>query len=159
MLDLGMHADSIAAELLCVIAQRLAPRICPACRVEAEPEKELIRELFPDGKPAEFRNWKGAGCDRCGGRGTYGRVAVYEFLEADADLRRAISQRGTGEDLRAVALAGGMAPLRDVLLATVHAGIVPLAAARQILLPERMRPDDPAVPFRSDPTAPDRRLL
>lgn len=159
LLDLGMHANSIAAELLCVIAQRLAPRICPACRVEAEPEKELIRELFPDGKPAEFRHWKGAGCDRCGGRGTYGRVAVYEFLEAGADLRRAISQRGTGEDLRAVALAGGMAPLRDVLLAMVHAGIVPLAAARQVLLPERMRPDDPAVPFRSDPTAPDRRLL
>ncbi len=159
MLDLGMHANSIAAELLCVIAQRLVPRICPACRIEVEPEKELIREIFPDGKPAEFRTWQGDGCGRCGGRGTHGRVAVYEFLEADAELRRAISQRATGEDLRAVALAGGMAPLRDVLLAMVHAGTVPLTAARQVLLPERMRPDDPAVPFCTDPTAPDRHLL
>lgn len=156
LLDLGMHPNSIAAELLCVIAQRLAPRICSACRVEDEPDRALIRELFPDGAPAEFRAWKGAGCDRCSGRGTHGRVAVYEYLETDSELRRAIAGRMNGEDLRLVALADGMAPMRDVLLAMVHAGTVPLAAARQVLLPERMRPDDPARPFRVDPTAPDR---
>src|SRR5690606_1409416 len=121
LLDLGMHANSIAAELLCVIAQRLAPRICQACRVEAEPDKELLRELFPDGRPERFKIWRGEGCERCGGRGTYGRVAVYEFLEAGADLRHAISLRATGEELRKVALTGGMAPLRDVTLAMVHA--------------------------------------
>lgn len=154
LLDLDMHPNSIATELLAVIAQRLAPRICPACREPAEPEPELIAELFPDGKPDGFRTWLGRGCERCSERGTHGRVAVYEFLEAGSPLRQAVARRATSDELRRVALESGMAPMRDVLLSMVHTGLLPLAAAKQILLPERMAPDNPDDPFREDPTAP-----
>lgn len=67
MLALGTHADSIAGELLCVIAQRLTPRICPTCRAAAEPGHNWIRELFPDGVLPGFRVWQRQGCDRCSG--------------------------------------------------------------------------------------------
>lgn len=151
LIDLGMHPNSIASELLLVIAQRLAPRICASCKVDATADPQLVGEIFPAGLPKEFRCFSGKGCDRCGGKGVYGRVAVYEFLEMHHRLRQSIVEQRYGDPLRKLALASGFVPLRDVGLMMVQQGIIPLEAMRQILLPERMAPDDPAVPFRIDP--------
>lgn len=151
MVDLGMHPNSVGSELVAVIAQRLAPRICQACKQPAQPAERDVAELFPGGAPAEFHCFVGKGCERCGGRGVYGRVAVYEFMEIYGNLRRAIADGEGPEDLRALALQGGMAPLRDVAVSMIDQGLIPLDAVRQILLPERMAPDDPAKPFRVNP--------
>ncbi len=78
LIDLGMHPNSVASELVAVIAQRLAKRICEGCRVQADPDPEVVAELFPLGPPKEFRAFKGRGCGRCHRRGTLGRVAVVD---------------------------------------------------------------------------------
>jgi len=138
LLDLGMHPNSIASELLAVFAQRLARRICPSCRHEVAPQPEILRELFPRGAPAELKCYAGAGCDRCAGRGTQGRVAVVEHLRTDAAVRRAISKREALDDLRHIALSSGLVPMRTAALDLVTRGVIPLTEVPWVLSAERM---------------------
>ncbi len=140
LIDLGMHPNSIASELLAVFSQRLARRICEGCRAPAEPDPTLVAEVFPDGIPDDMRFFAGTGCDHCRGTGCYGRIAAIEYLPASADLRIAIARRATVDELRDHALVAGMLPLRDHAIALVREGIIPLGELRTMLPPERLGP-------------------
>ncbi|WP_296933028.1 ATPase, T2SS/T4P/T4SS family [uncultured Marinobacter sp.] len=139
--DLGIHPNSIAGELLAVIAQRLAKRICKHCRQPAEPDPVILSEVFPDGPPADFRCFEGAGCDKCSGRGTQGRVAIVEYMEVDSDIRNAISSQPPIGELRWRALDAGLVTMRDSALDHVIEGIIPLSELPRILPRERMAPE------------------
>lgn len=139
LLDLGMHPNSVASELLAVLAQRLARRVCEGCRVVAKPDPELLAELWPKGDvPTDFRCYVGEGCARCGGHGTYGRIAVVEYLPTGPEIRRGIAHRMPIDELRALALRSGLRTLRETALALVRAGAIPLRELRDMLSVERM---------------------
>ncbi|MCL7944998.1 ATPase, T2SS/T4P/T4SS family [Marinobacter sp. ATCH36] len=139
--DLGVHPNSIAGELLAVIAQRLAKRICKHCRTPAKPDVAILSEVFPDGPPADFRCFGGTGCDKCNGRGTRGRVAIVEYMEVDSDIRNAISSQPPIGELRWRALDAGLITMRDSALDLVIEGIIPLSELPRILPQERMAPE------------------
>ena len=139
--DLDIHPNSIASELLAVMAQRLAKRICPDCKQPAEPDAAIVAELFPEEVPANFRCFAGKGCNRCNGRGTLGQIAVFEFMLVNTDIRNAISQQKTATELRWQALDGGMITMRDSALNLVVEGIIPLSELPKVLLQERMAPE------------------
>jgi type IV pilus assembly protein PilB len=136
--DLGMHANSLAAELLAVFAQRLVRRVCQHCRVEGTADPELLAEVFPHGAPADFACFKGLGCPQCRGRGTHGRIAVIEFMPANANLRRAIAKNVPLDDLRDVARAAGLVPMRDQALELVKQGAIEFDAMRELLSAEHL---------------------
>ncbi|MFP4600283.1 MAG: ATPase, T2SS/T4P/T4SS family [Persicimonas sp.] len=145
LFDLDMHANSIASELLAVIAQRLARRICKSCRQEVEPDPEIMAELFPDGDiPDDFETFRGAGCSVCDGRGTRGRIALLEFLRTDKVVRAAITRKVTVDELRDAALEAGLITMRDSALWLVQQGVVPLEELPRVLPAERMAPERPA---------------
>jgi len=139
--DLGVHPNSIAGELLAVIAQRLAKRICRHCRKTATPDPAVLAEVFPDGPPANFTCFEGEGCDKCNGRGTHGRVAIVEYMEVDTDIRNAISSQPPIGELRWRALDAGLVTMRDSALDHVIEGIIPLSELPRILPRERMAPE------------------
>lgn len=138
--DLGMYPNSIASELSAVVTQRLAKRICPACRAETSPDPEIVHELFPDGAPDDFRAFRGAGCAHCGGYGTRGRVAVLEFLRAGPKVRDEITQQAPLDRIRKTALDEGLLTMRACALEHVKNGVIPLGELRSILPLERMAP-------------------
>ncbi|SRR5690554_758858 len=139
--DLGIHPNSIAGELLAVIAQRLAKRICKHCIKPAEPDPAILAEVFPMGAPADFRCFEGQGCDKCNGRGTHGRVAIVEYMEVDSDIRNAISSQPPIGELRWRALDAGLVTMRDSALDHVIEGIIPMSELPRILPRERMAPE------------------
>ena len=139
--DLGIHPNSIASELLAVIAQRLARRICTECRTEVEPDPEIMAELFPDGRPTGFRCFAGTGCSACNGKGTRGRVAVVEYLHVDPEVRNAISRQPPVGEMRWLALDSGLSTMRDSALDHVIAGTIPMSELPKILPEERMAPE------------------
>ena len=139
--DLGVHPNSLASELLAVIAQRLARKICPNCREKAEPEQGILQEVFPDGTPDSFRAYIGKGCKQCGGKGVHGRIAVVEYMRANADLRNAISRQIPVGELRKLALDCGLVTMRDSALDHVIQGNIPLSELPRILPAERMAPE------------------
>jgi type IV pilus assembly protein PilB len=137
--DLGMNPNSIAAQLLGIVAQRLVRRICPACSEQQAPDRELMREIFGSSVPAGFVSWQGRGCNACAGTGTRGRIAVAEFLRSDARLRSAIARGSTLDELRQQAIRIGMRPMRDHALELVAKGIVSVAELREVFSPEQLR--------------------
>ncbi|MCC5826869.1 ATPase, T2SS/T4P/T4SS family [Alkalimonas sp.] len=139
--DLGVHPNSIASELLAVIAQRLAKRICPHCRTEVEADPVILQEVFPEGAPASFRCFEGAGCPECHQRGTKGRVAVIEYMQANSAIRNAISKQEPVAELRWQALDSGLITMRDSALDLVISGVIPLSELPRILPAERMAPE------------------
>ena len=139
--DLNVHANSVASELMAVIAQKLAKRICPDCKTQTRPEPAILAELFPEGTPHNFRCYEGTGCDNCSGRGTKGRVAVIEYMQVNSEIRNAIALRVPIAQLRSIALDSGLTTMRDSALNHVIEGTVPLAELPRILPSDRMAPE------------------
>ena len=139
--DLNVHANSVASELMAVIAQKLAKRICPDCKTRTRPEPAILAELFPEGTPSNFRCFEGKGCDNCSGRGTRGRVAVIEYMQVNSEIRNAIAMRVPIARLRSIALDSGLTTMRDSALNHVIEGTVPLAELPRILPADRMAPE------------------
>ena len=139
--DLQVQANSVASELMGVIAQKLAKRICPQCRAEAAPDPAILEELFPDGTPDSFRCYEGTGCENCNGRGTRGRVAVVEYMQVNTEIRQAISLQYPVAQLRAIALDSGLTTMRDSALDHVIQGVIPLAEIPRVLPADRMAPE------------------
>ena len=139
--DLKVHPNSIASELMGVIAQKLAKRICQACKTEIEPDPLILEELFPEGIPDNFKCYAGQGCDACNGRGTSGRVAVVEYMEVNTEIRNAISLQYPVAKLRSIALDSGLTTMRDSALNHVIEGLIPLSELPRILPSDRMAPE------------------
>ena len=141
LFDLGIQANSLASELLAVIAQRLAKKICPHCKKPAQADPEILRELFPEGAPNNFQCFTGRGCSHCNGKGTRGRIAVVEYMQVNPDIRNAISMQPPIGKLRALALDNGLISMRDSALDHVIQGHIPLSELPRILSAERMAPE------------------
>jgi type IV pilus assembly protein PilB len=139
--DLNVHPNSIASELMGVIAQKLAKRICVKCKTPATPDPHILEELFPEGTPDSFVSYIGDGCDACNGRGTRGRVAVVEYMLVNAEIRDAISLQYPVARLRSIALDSGLTTMRDSALNHVIQGLIPLSELPRILPMERMAPE------------------
>ena len=139
--DLNVHANSVASELMAVIAQKLAKRICPDCKQEASPDPAILEELFPEGTPDSFKCFEGTGCETCAGRGTRGRVAAVEFMQVNSEIRDAIARKVPVARLRAIALDSGLITMRDSGLNHVLQGNIPLSELPRILPADRMAPE------------------
>jgi type IV pilus assembly protein PilB len=139
--DLNVHPNSVASELMGVIAQKLAKRICPHCKIEDKPDPLILMELFPEGTPKSFKSYVGKGCKKCNGNGTHGRVSVVEYMQVNSEIRNAISLQYSVSKLRSIALDSGLITMRDSALDHVINGVIRLTEVPRILPMERMAPE------------------
>ncbi len=139
--DLNVHPNSVASELMGVIAQKLAKRICSHCKEETTSDPQILKELFPEGTPQSFKSYRGKGCEKCNGKGTHGRVAVVEYMQVNSEIRNAISLQYPVAKLRSIALDSGLITMRDSALDHVINGIILLSEVPRILPMERMAPE------------------
>ena len=116
--DMGVEPFLTASAVDCVIAQRLARRLCERCKAPAKIEGELLEKTlnFPFGLLAEGEEpsfYRPVGCDRCGGTGYKGRLGIYEMMVVDDHIREMVLHRASaGEIARAAEQEGGMLRLR-----------------------------------------------
>lgn len=111
--DMGVEPFLTASAVDCVIAQRLARRLCERCKRPTKIEERDLRELgFPFGRSAEDDFCEAVGCDRCGGTGYNGRIGVYEMMVLDEEMRRLILRRAATDEIGRAAERAGALPLR-----------------------------------------------
>ncbi|HLP01327.1 MAG TPA: GspE/PulE family protein [Opitutaceae bacterium] len=124
LVDLGVEPYLVAASLEVVLAQRLVRCICPECRCEQVPPAGVRERLAGgSGEVVGGRFYVGAGCSACQGSGYRGRAGLFELLTVDDMMRERIA-RGCGtQEIRDLALARGLQPLRAAGLAAVAAGV------------------------------------
>ena len=114
LLDMGIEPYLVSSCLEGVVAQRLVRRICATCRVPMEPDetiKEEIHAALPDLAPdAAF--YKGRGCPDCNFTGYRGRIALFEILVMQDELRSMIVHQRPSNEIRNAAIERGLRPLR-----------------------------------------------
>lgn len=102
--DLGVDNFLISATLRGVIGQRLLRRLCAGCR-RAEPVTDAQSALFKSvGLAVPARLHDAVGCPECDGTGFSGRVGVFEIVEIDETMRKAIDAGASEQELQILAL-------------------------------------------------------
>jgi type IV pilus assembly protein PilB len=125
LVEMGVEPFLVASALDCIVAQRLARRLCTKCKEAYRPTgPELVQVGWGadefDEPPELFRP---KGCQACGKTGYYGRFAIHEVLLVTEEVERLVVDREHSEDIKKLAIAQGMLTLRRAGLAQVHAGL------------------------------------
>lgn len=96
--DLGVEPFLIGNAVLGILAQRLVRKLCPSCYTWESPlplhQKYL--PVIPERIPVAH------GCPRCLGTGYSGRIAIFELLPINNEVRECILSNGTEADLRKI---------------------------------------------------------
>jgi len=123
LIEMGIEPFLVASALDCILAQRLARRLCSTCKQEYKPSEKMLLEAgySPDNLPETL--FKAKGCKKCGKTGYRGRMGVHEVLLVSEEISRLTVEEATAEKIKAVAIAEGMLTLRQDGLEKVRAGI------------------------------------
>ncbi len=118
LMDMGVENYLVSSTLIGVMAQRLVRRICNHCRTEDRKNRELVQEFGID-----VPLYRGNGCEHCSNTGYMGRIAIFELLTINDEIREMIMDKATARELRQKAVQQGMRTLREDGLIKVKKGI------------------------------------
>ncbi|MGZ7078636.1 MAG: type IV-A pilus assembly ATPase PilB [Thermoanaerobaculia bacterium] len=124
LMNMGIEPFLVATSVLLIAAQRLARRICGACKEEVDVQPQALLNIgFKKEEIGTFKVYKGRGCDKCNNTGYKGRVGLIEVMQIDDDMRDLILTGGTAIDIKRKAAENGMISLRRSGLVKIKDGI------------------------------------
>jgi type IV pilus assembly protein PilB len=129
LVDMGIEPYLVASSVTCVIAQRLARRLCPSCKRAVSVPGAHVGLLDNE----EFSVFEAVGCVRCRRTGYRGRLALFEIMNVTDELRALIVNRASAHEISALAVEQGMRTLREDGLAKVRAGDTTLSELGRVL--------------------------
>jgi type IV pilus assembly protein PilB len=128
LIEMGVEPFLVTSALDCVVAQRLARRLCERCKVPYEPTPAELVEA--DWRAAELGErpqlYRPAGCPACSRTGYRGRLAIQEVMVMSEEIERMVIERYSSDDVKKAAVSQGMAPLRQDGLRKVAQGVTTL---------------------------------
>jgi len=133
LMNMGVPAYNLASTLTLIIAQRLARRLCPACKAEDDiPRQELLKEGFTEAQidTPGFKLHKAVGCPACD-RGYKGRTGIYQVMPFSDAMGRIIMEGGNAMDIADQSKREGIADLRTSALRKCVAGSIDLLEANR----------------------------
>jgi type IV pilus assembly protein PilB len=125
---MGIEPFLVASAIDCVIAQRLARKLCSHCK---RPIK-LPPAVLEDQGLAGVQPYEPRGCVRCGSTGYRGRVGLYEVMQITDEIRQLVLERRSSDDFCAVAVRQGMRRLREDGMEKVKSGETSIAEVARI---------------------------
>ncbi len=126
--EMGIEPFLVGSALDCVLAQRLARRLCSKCKEPFEPTEEQLEKIGyrprpDDPSPTFFRP---IGCSNCSKTGYKGRLALHEVMAMDDDIERMTVERASSTQISTVAIDHGMRVLREDGLLKASQGVTSL---------------------------------
>jgi type IV pilus assembly protein PilB len=124
LLNMGVEPFLVASAVNLIGAQRLVRKNCADCVAPFEiPEQALIDLGVPQDKLSTVAPQKGVGCRTCNGSGYKGRIALYEILIMQEELREFILNGASTLELKREAVRLGMDTLRMAGIKKLAAGM------------------------------------
>jgi len=133
--EMGVEPFLSASAVNCVLAQRLARRLCPECKEAYTPDPAALDRVGfpydPDNLPTLYR---AVGCKRCGGIGYKGRMGVHEVMTVSEEIERACVNHASGDEIARIAISQGMKTLRDDGFAKVAMGTTSIEEIMRVVV-------------------------
>ncbi len=127
LIEMGVEPFLVASALDCIVAQRLARRLCEKCKEPYRPTQVELEsfdlELGTEGEDDLPELYRPIGCPACGRTGYRGRFAIHEVMQITEDVERMIVEREHSEDMKKLAIAQGMLTLRQAGASHVRNGM------------------------------------
>jgi type IV pilus assembly protein PilB len=133
LIDMGIEPFLVATGLECVIAQRLARRLCEDCRRPVKVTAEALKSNGFEQARGAMNAYEPEGCVRCGGIGYRGRIGLYEVMVLSRELRSLILRKASGDEIAIAAVAAGMRRLREDGLEKVRRGITSIPEVLRVV--------------------------
>ena len=114
--NMGTPDYLISAAVSLVLAQRLARKTCPECRV---PDDDITPKALADlgfsvEQASRAKVQKGKGCPKCKDTGYKGRMGIYEILNVTKPIKEAILRQATTPELKEIATKEGFRTMQDM---------------------------------------------
>jgi type IV pilus assembly protein PilB len=107
--EMGIEPFLVSSSTIGVIAQRLARRLCQACK-DAYTADPTTCAFF--GLPEKTTIYRARGCTACDGKGLKGRIGIYEVMKMNGDLRELVGRGARAEEIHTAAVSRGMIDLK-----------------------------------------------
>jgi type IV pilus assembly protein PilB len=123
--EMGIEPFLVGSALDCVLAQRLARRLCAKCKEPYTPSKQaLLENGFPweDGMELPTLH-RPIGCSACSKTGYKGRLALHEVMAVTEEIEKLTVERASSMAINRMAIEQGMITLRKDGLLKVIAGV------------------------------------
>jgi type IV pilus assembly protein PilB len=133
LIEMGIEPFLVASGVECIVAQRLARRLCEECkRPVSVSAADLRRSGFEPGREG-LKGFEPVGCVSCKGTGYRGRIGIYEVMVMSPEIRSLILHRSSTAEIAEAAVAGGMRRLREDGLQKARSGVTSIAEVLRVL--------------------------
>ena len=124
LIDMGIEPFLVASSVDTIIAQRLVRRVCQHCAEPfLAPPASLARLGIDGDAAARVRLRQGRGCRKCFDSGYHGRIAIYEILQVNEEVRHLVMENAEAGRIKQAAVRAGMRTLRQDGAAKVLCGV------------------------------------
>lgn len=144
LLEMGLDPFSFSDSLLCILAQRLARRLCKECKRVYKPENGQLDEIIAEYGAEQFAATglnreelmlaEPVGCEACDNTGYRGRLGIHEMLECNEGMKNLIKKRPETEEIRSLAIADGMTSLKQDGIMKVFQQLTDIHEIRRICI-------------------------
>jgi type IV pilus assembly protein PilB len=123
---MGIEAFLTASAVDCVVAQRLARKLCTHCkqRTIVPPQALAEADIRVGG---DLEAYEPVGCSRCNQSGYRGRVGIFSVMQMSERIKEMTVAQAPEAEIAAIAHEEGMLTLREDGLTKVRAGQTSLA--------------------------------
>ena len=143
LLDMELDPFSFSDAILCILAQRLARRLC-GCKQEYVPGQQELEDIISEyGRedfaktginPAGIRLFRSVGCPKCNDTGYKGRLGLHELLEGTDAIKSLIKRKSEIEAIRRQAIMDGMTTLKQDGILKCLEGLTDLKEVRKVCI-------------------------
>ncbi|MBI2902026.1 MAG: type IV-A pilus assembly ATPase PilB [Candidatus Methylomirabilis oxyfera] len=124
LISMGIPPYLVAASLHLLLAQRLVRRVCGECRQEVTVPAVALQDIgFTEAEAQRLTCYRGKGCMACSDTGYRGRIALYEVMLLNDEIREAILRGASAIELRELGRKHGMITLRESGLQKIREGV------------------------------------
>jgi type IV pilus assembly protein PilB len=129
--EMGIEPFLTASSVCTIVAQRLVRQLCTHCKRRTTLSvSSLERAGFS--VAFDLDAYEPVGCARCGNSGYKGRTGLYEVMAITDEIRDLTVERAAAEEIRKIAVAQGMRPLRVDGFEKVKNGITSIAEVARV---------------------------
>ena len=114
LMNMGIEPFLVTSSTIAIQAQRLVRHICENCKEPCPSDPAALQEIgISPSDPRAATLYRGRGCDKCSGRGYFGRTGIFELLVMTPRLQDMVLKGADSNALKREARRQGMRTLRE----------------------------------------------